>query len=423
MAKADISKRVVDHSWDFRGQKTKFNTHGFHTYPAMMIPQIARRLIEKYGKTAKTILDPFVGSGTVLVECKVNNQIRQAIGVDLNPLALLISRVKTTPIKPSTLLNSHTAILEGCTADIKKFREGKLKITPPTFSNIDFWFKPDVKIALTILRDNIMRIENEKVRDFFWVTFSEIVRKVSNTRGGEFKLYRIPEEKLKNHSPPVFEIFRKKSVENISAMEEFFSKANKCKIDVFHSDTRHLAKIPDEYIDLIVTSPPYGDSRTTVAYGQFSRLALQWLLFENDIVKNIDKDSLGGKSANNLEFDLGSAALVDIIERISKRDERRAREVLSFYVDFGDCIKEIDRVTKPGAFLCFVVGNRTVKEIQIPTDLIIAEMFQRYGYKHHVTIVRSIPSKRMPKKNSPTNEKGKLVSTMNEEYIVVLEKK
>src|SRR3989344_9131828 len=82
-------------NWDFREADTKQFTHRLHTYPAMMIPQIARRLIYLYGKEAKTLLDPFMGSGTSLVEASITPHIKEAYGFDLNPLAFLISKVKT----------------------------------------------------------------------------------------------------------------------------------------------------------------------------------------------------------------------------------------------------------------------------------------------------------------------------------------
>ena len=84
--------------WDFKEVDTNEYTHCMHTYPAVMIPQIARRLIHLYGKNAKNILDPFMGTGTSLVEASLTPQIEEAYGFDLNPLALLISKVKTTSI-------------------------------------------------------------------------------------------------------------------------------------------------------------------------------------------------------------------------------------------------------------------------------------------------------------------------------------
>ena len=116
------------------------------------------------------------------------------------------------------------------------------------------------------------------MKDFFLISFSETVRNVSNTRNREYKLYRMSKDMLEKHSPNTFEEFEKKSLKNISSMEEFFKEYNKkCNINILAEDTRNLTSIPANSVDLIVTSPPYGDSRTTVAYGQFSRLGLQWL--------------------------------------------------------------------------------------------------------------------------------------------------
>ena len=77
-------------------------THGLHPYPAGMIPQIARRLIEKYSNRDDVVLDPFCGSGGVLVEATLLD--RKSFGIDINPLACLLARVKTTPIDPKRLI-------------------------------------------------------------------------------------------------------------------------------------------------------------------------------------------------------------------------------------------------------------------------------------------------------------------------------
>ena len=81
--------KTLDTSWDFRTADTKYSNHGFHSYPAMMIPQIARRLIETYGAKAEVLLDPFMGSGTALLEATLHQNFRKAYGIDINPLALL----------------------------------------------------------------------------------------------------------------------------------------------------------------------------------------------------------------------------------------------------------------------------------------------------------------------------------------------
>jgi DNA modification methylase len=231
------------------------------------------------------------------------------------------------------------------------------------------------------------------------------------------------ESQLEKHNPNTFLEFETKLKANIERMASFNREAKQCKIKILAEDTRFKTSIPSNVVDLVVTSPPYGDSRTTVAYGQFSRLSLEWLGFDSKEVRSIDKKSLGGIPTDDLSHQLKSPSLENVLLKIEAEDSKRARDVLSFYVDFNECVKEIDRLMKIGGFLCFVVGNRTVKGVKIPTDDIIAELFkQQNKYKHHETIIRNIPNKKMPKKNSPTNVKGALESTMNHEYIVVLEK-
>jgi hypothetical protein len=210
---------------------------------------------------------------------------------------------------------------------------------------------------------------------------------------------------------------------NVKKFEEFNKEAQRCKIILLDEDSREKTSIPAHCVDIIVSSPPYGDSHTTVAYGQFSRLSLEFLGYDETSVRTIDKVSLGGVPSKTVIHDLKSKALSKTIEDIKAKDAKRVQEVLSFYEDFNHCVKEIDRVMKIDGYICFVVGNRTVKGVKIPTDEIIVELFKAQNtYDHIQTIIRNIPNKRMPSKNSPTNVIGKLESTMNEEYIVILKK-
>lgn len=416
-------KKFVDTSWDFRNEYTKFSTHGYHTYPAMMIPQIARRLIRTYGENAKVLLDPFMGSGTALLEGVLHPNFKKAYGIDINPLALLISKVKTTSIEPQLLWNEYNNLIKNCLNDKKEVSFNQKKIETPKFYNIKFWFKPEVILDLSIIKKNIDKIEDKDIRDFFLIAFSETVRNVSNTRNKEYKLYRMNSEMMKKHNPKTLEGFGEKAKENIYRMENFVKEKNGCEVNILTEDTRFKTSLPNSSVDLIVTSPPYGDSRTTVAYGQFSRLALQWLGYDQKDIYNIDKVSLGGIPTKTLDVKLESKTLNQILDEISKIDSTRAKDVLSFYVDFDKCVQELHRVTKKGACLCFVVGNRTVKGVKIPTDIIITELFQAKNHYEHInTFIRNIPHKRMPRINSPTNIKGNHATTMNEEYIVILRK-
>lgn len=404
-----MEKELLE-DWDFKGEDTKEYTHGFHTYPAMMIPQIVRKILEMYGKNAKVLLDPFCGSGTSLVESSLSKNIQKAYGFDLNPLAILIAKVKITPIETSKLRSALDFIFNNT---------GVVKV--PLVSNLNFWFKQDVIEKLNILKAGVEKIDNKDIQDFFKVVLSETIRNVSNTRKGEFKLYRKNKERLENFNPNVIKEFEKIALKNIRGMEDYFNANPQQNITLKLFNSMDELPINNENIDIIITSPPYGDSITTVAYGQFSRLALQWLNHRD--INNLDKELLGGKPTKDLDIHIDSPTLKKIIEKISKKDEKRAREVLSFYTDFDKVVIQLNNVLNKNGFVCFVVGNRTVKGINIPTDKIMVEMFHAHGnYKDVALHQRTIPNKRMPKVTSPTNIKGELSPTMSKEFIFVLQK-
>jgi len=406
--------KKFDPSWNYSEDNTRAYTHPIHPYPAMMIPQVAGRLIDMFAKPKAIVLDPFCGSGSVLLEAFIRGY--DSHGIDINPLSLLISRVKTTPISYKQLQNRLENIIETISST--------KKISNPDFFNIDFWFKPQVSSKLALLKAAVDSIRDRRIKDFFKVAFSFTVRASSNTRNSEFKLYRIDEEKLNDFNPPVIEIFKTRAEQNINAMADLWEgfKGKESHVNILNEDARYRTSIKDCIVDIVVTSPPYGDSKTTVAYGQYSRLSLQWLGF-NGRSLDIDNHSLGGRlDIDNLHLGYSSPNLRYAIDLISRIDNKRARQVMAFYIDLNKCFTELNRVVKKGGFLCMVVGNRTVKGIQLPTDEIVADFGEHAGFRHIETVIRKIPNKRMPSKNSPTNKVGELGATMTEEYIVIMEK-
>src|SRR3989338_2632847 len=251
--------RKIDYSWDYRGEKTKSHTHGIHTYPAMFIPQVGRRLLETYSKEGDTICDIFCGSGSALVESRLIG--RNAYGIDLNPLAIFLAKAKTTPINPQKLTKEYLALLDS----VGKIKDSEIK--RPDFKNIDFWFKDKVIVKLAKLKKAIREIKDETIQNFLMVAFSETVRYSSNTKTGEFKLVRVKADKLEKHDPDVIGIFRKHAEKNIAGMTDFYKDAKKdVWTKIIYGDSSKDNGIKANSIDCIITSPPYGDSRTTVAY-------------------------------------------------------------------------------------------------------------------------------------------------------------
>jgi len=418
-ANLDRKNKIIDESWDFKRANTKEYTHCFHAYPAMMIPQVARRLIENYGKNAKVLFDPYCGTGTSLVEANLFGI--NAIGTDINPLARLIAKTKTTVIDIN-VLDSFINNFADYIFSINFGAERVKSIIIPQVKNIDYWFSKNVQQKLGIILGFIENINDVKIQNFFKVAFSETVRETSFVKQGEFKLVR--DKNLKeNNDKDVFGIMIAKLTRNKTGLLEFINAhKNSSFTQVYDFNTVH--KIPEDIIksnsiDIIVTSPPYGDSRTTVAYGQYSRFSNEWLGFQE--ANQIDKMLMGGEKRKNTHI-FKSDILNDVINEIQKKDKERARDVISFYEDYEKSINNVSATVKPNGFVCYVVGNRTVKGVNIPTDEITAELFESNGFTHIETIVRNIPNKRMPLKNSPTNLVGETSTTMKNEFIVICQK-
>lgn len=411
------ARREIDESWDFRKSNTKEYTHCFHAYPAMMIPQVARRIIENYGTKASTLFDPYCGTGTSLVEANLRGI--NAIGTDINPLARLIASTKTTRMDVQVLdlfVHDFMDFLFSI-----NFQTDKIEtVVIPKVKNIDFWFSKDVQSQLAILLSYIDRINDESIRNFFKVAFSETVRETSFVKAGEFKLVRSKSLKEKRD---VFGIMLAKLSRNKQGLIEFMeSSKNNPRTSVYNFNT--VNSIPSEIIrensiDIVVTSPPYGDSRTTVAYGQYSRLANEWLGHEE--ASQIDNLSMGG-NRRKFSHRFKSGLLNDVVATIQREDEGRVQDVISFYQDYEKSVNHVAATLKKGAFACYVVGNRTVKGVSLPTDQITAEFFRENQFTHVETIVRNIPNKRMPSRNSPSNVPGMTASTIKNEYIVICQK-
>lgn len=459
-----ILKKLPNNYWDFKNENTKEYT--IHSYPAVMVPPISRNIINivKQIMEVNSLLDPFSGSGTVLVEGMLAN-IKAVYGNDINPLAIFISKVKTNKLDIYELKKEVSVLLENINNDYKKnidFYEGadeyckkslditskngwgdnapkylreyiklnKINFEVPDFKNIGYWFKPRVILQLQMIKNHILTIKKENIRNFIFVAFSELVRLVSNRRKREFKMFRMLPAKVESFNPDVLKEFTYILENNIKKMHSFVEACknnnNNSKVKIFNNNIIDLFCIPDSSIDLVITSPPYGDSRTTVAYGEYSRLSLQWLdLFElsQKEIMMLDKRLMGGvKFRNGFEFSIPSKTLNKSLKSIKNIDLERAGDVYSFYLDLEKAISSISNKTKKGGYQFWVVANRTVKGELLKTDKIITEIASKYNMDYVYTIDRNIINKVMPSLNSPTNVIGKKSETMCNEHIVILRK-
>lgn len=403
--------------WDFGGETTDYATHGLHKYPGRMPPQIPRRFIKIF-HNASHVFDPFCGSGTTLVEAILAG--KKATGVDINPLATLISKVKTIPISPCKLELAKSEVLEKTKERVEEVRTGGNRFFPPFDPkevNLSYWFSRKAidelsAISTYFLEDFPLEKYGLEVLRFFQLCFSDTVRKVSYQKSGEFKLYRM--KNWKEHNVDVYRTFEETVVRAKNIMKEFYQVLDReIHVEVIEGNFNKL-EITIEPVDIVITSPPYGDSRTTLAYGQFSRYPLLWLGYTKDKAYNVDSLSMGGNKEAPDDL-LPSKAFSKALLEIKKKDSKRAEIVKSYFFDLFASMEKIYNILDVDGHACFVIGNRTVQGIHVPTHLILIEFGEQVGFEYLTTTQRRISSKILPSRN-------RNVKTINEERIVVLHK-
>lgn len=396
-------KTIYNPKYDFLGQSYASMYPNLHKYPATMLPQIGYELLKEFKAKKTALLDPYCGSGSSFIS-GLEYGIKHFVGFDLNPLAILISKAKLNYIERESLLREKAKLLENM---VKIIEVKKANIT-----NIDFWIEKQAQVDLALIFHHLNNTKEWNIKNLFLLAFSETLREASYTRNNEFKLFRMKD--YENYKPNTHKIFKEKLDSLIDDYLSFYQHKIK---NITHNITNSSFTNTTEKFDTILTSPPYGDSKTTVAYGQFSTFINEYLGVKN--ARKLDSQLLGGKKSKEL---YNRGIMQEYIKEIAKIDSKRALEVSSFYVDLERSILKLINVLNVGAKTFFVVGNRQVKKIQLPTDKFIAEVFCNNGFKHLTTIRRKISNKAMPLKNSPTNKIGILSNTMNEEWIVVCKK-
>jgi DNA modification methylase len=399
--------------WDFSQYREK---DALVRYPATMVAPMQEQLLYEIlenDKAIKNIMDPFSGSGTIL---SIGNKFGlDVFGIDINPLAILISRVKLEGVSLNDIsksikqIKAHIALLLG-------------NIQPHSFTNIKKWFREDVINDLSLIRKAIQLEKNIINRRYFWVCFADTIRKYGNTRSTTFKLHTKTEEKIQDMENDCIEYF----INHISInYKNYIFPYQSNSIDLKTGDANAtIEKMDENSVDLICTSPPYGDNHTTVTYGQYSILPLLWIdsddldPFDHNLLSKftqIDSLSLGGRYVPNISDSLFKDLLTDL-------SYEKKKKVKYFFHDYCNVFYQMARVLKPGKRMVLTLGNRRVDNKEIPFNILNDRLAHQFKLESELVITRKILGKRMPLKVSHLPECGSVVS-MNKEYITIYKKK
>jgi DNA modification methylase len=418
---------------DFEGQNTLYATHGLHAFAAKCPPQLVRYGLQYYSKRGDLVLDPMVGSGTTLVECRLMS--RNAVGFDLDPLSTLLAKVKSTPLEEDVISEVGEKILHLSCADLRLWETDPQsplldrRATPPDFHNRDYWFNPDVAAALSIISHHITKVDiSENVRNFFWITFSSLIlakTSVANARDIVHSRHHYWNHK---ESPDVLERFCKRIKQMRKQMADFrkMCERHKCvEVRVERVDARKLP-LQEQTIDLVFTSPPYA---TALDYPRAHFLAIPWMKNVFDLELNAYMEqaptyigSERGQLSCRLEIDPQIQNLTlskQVLNQINSESAKHAVLLHRYLTDMYKTLHEIARVLKPQKHAIIVVCPSHIRKVIVPTQDILAEIGLEAGLNLKKKYFRTISNQ---KRILPYMQEA-FGDRMSTEYVLIFQKK
>ncbi len=357
--------------------------HGLFRYPAKYLPQIARALLEVSARPGDLVLDPFMGSATTLVEA-ADLDIR-SVGLDLNPLAVLVARAKAARVSPAALIEA------GSQAIVRARSGGDPAL--PEFRNRDYWFPKTSLVPLTRLRQALVSESDSDLRVVLLTVFLSNVKACSNASTYHYKLTRsrVPDPVT---GPGVFELFEKRVRKAAARFHSdggsaSFFPGRRASAQAVFGDARALP-FSDGTFDAVVTHPPYSISFDFV---RSFKLYLWWLDAEGDTVA-LDRAMVGNQ--RRLVGKPPLSGLPNIDDRVVEIFGKSARDGLAvahFFADMDRCFTECRRVLKPGGKLAFYVGDSQARWVLLSAPGNLAALAERAGFKLLARVPREVPSK------------------------------
>lgn len=427
-----IQEGQSDDFWSFKGAARRKGAHALIHYPAMMVPTLQGTLLDAVKQAhpgAKTVLDPFVGSGTILVESMSRGF--DFTGIDINPLATLACLAKSGPYFLKAFDDKCEALASRIVADTKRVHH-------TTFEGRAKWFSDSVSLELSKIARGIEKEPQRWARRLFWLAMAKVVRFTCNSRLSTYKLHVKPTAERCDRDPiALFNGVLSEFAQHLRDQHDQWSSQGLLQggrytgsIDIHLGDSRELLGEGGiaERFDVVMTSPPYGDNATTIPYGQYSYLPMQWIAREDvcgdmsrSLLRNthaIDSASLGGSRREALARGSELARKYDSAKQFvdgMPRESSEFKRFSAFFSDLDDTLDSICNVTNTGGYQTWTIGNRHLGGRRVPMESILIEMLSDRNVQTVARIRRSIHAKKMAYRNS-------LAPTMDSETILVARK-
>ncbi len=403
----------------------KYVTHGLHPYKGKFYPQLAKGLLNLAGLAeGATILDPFCGSGTTLLEGYLNGFA--AYGCDMHPLAAKIARAKTDILDtdPDVLAAVVTTVYDAIGAQPRRFVSDVSEFREDCLEEIERWFPSPVIAKMNWLLKAIRKTSAGTVRDFLEVILSSVIREVSQQDPSDLRI-RYRKELLRDAD--VLSLFGEQLRVQFSRIEKFwrvrgrapsrFRRAHVVQCDNRDPSMLQRMGLSPGSVDLVLTSPPYA---TALPYIDTDRLSLLTLFGLSSSERRPLENTLTGSReispgerrrieklpvATNGLPPVCEAFLAEMRTRLAKdktagfRRQNMPALMSRYLVDMSAAFRNIYSACKAGAEVMTVIGdNRTVlagKLLRIPTTDLVEEVAVAAGFERQERIDIAVTTENM----------------------------
>ncbi len=378
-----------------------------HPFPARMAPSLALDVIEKC-ESPMCVLDPMSGSGTVLAVA--HSKGHQAIGVDLDPLAVLIAKVWTTAIDLEAVRETADKVLENARhifASLPTRDAYPKNADTETRRFTRYWFDDYARRQLTSLAAAIEKTKDRTIRDALWCAFSRLI--ISKQSGASLAMdlsHSRPHRKFKRAPEKPF----RKFLLAVNRVAKNCIDGSNRKIgpaaQVYEGDARNL-DIADESIDLVITSPPYLNA---IDYFRCSKFSLVWMGYSVGALRRLRSRTVGTEVGMNPNDDRVTDTILSELKLRSKLPARQEAILARYISDMQRSVSETARVLVDEGKAVYVVGENTVRGTFVPNATIVEAVAKTVGLTCVSRSSRELPASRRylppPSKQSQTTALG-----------------
>lgn len=385
-----IHPRSKSHNTTFKQNRQK-PIHQWYSYVEGFSWDFVQKTFEDcHIKSSSTVLDPFSGSGSTLIESSLAGI--QSYGYDINPFMTFTSKTKTNFSVSDKKLRKELSTFHKKSKRYSTSLKAKDVGLSELFAN-NVVFGTKVLPKVLFMKKYLSSIKDKEIQDFFTLAFCSILVEISNYRRG-------PDLAMKKQpliDAPVFERFVEKSNMMIFDLENVVKSKTKKPI-IYSGDSKKLDKIKTNSIDLVITSPPYLNGTN---YFRNTKLELWFtgeLIETKDLHTFREKAITGGINdafkSKHIESTILEVQKLLLKVRKNAYDSRIPIMVSTYFEEITSCFENLFRVMKPSSKCYWVVGDSAFSEIKIPTDVFSTDIAKRVGFKHVRTdIVRERKSR------------------------------